>query len=392
MTYALSEADARLELRHVRESAGELSGELSVAVQRRPISVARFNLSSLTARRTHVKYLNEIDPATPWQRLLEGFAQQVLAIHRRGEEVVMLNGTEPAGTRPPTPVLPPLLWDREPTILFGEGGIRKSTFAAAVAVSVQSGREVVPGLRPRSGPVLILDWEDDGSTWQERMHAFTLGAGAAPGQVAYQRQTLPLHRRAEELSAYVAANGIALVVIDSVGMATGSGHEGGSAEETVIRLFDALRQMDCSKLLIDHVTKSEVGQNKRVGPYGSVFKINLARNVFELCGELEPAGSTVELVLRHTKTNRGAKHPPMGFRLHYGETFYRIETAEVEAEELQAARSWAQRMRALLAGGAMSVPELMEALGTSQGVIRMTAKRHPEQFIRLDGGLLGLKS
>ena len=47
-------------------------------------------------------------------------------------------------------------------------------------------------------------------------------------------------------------------------------------------------------------------------PYGSIYKVNLARNVFELRKECEGDVDRTELLLVHTKANSSARLPTQG--------------------------------------------------------------------------------
>lgn len=93
---------------------------------------------------------------------------------RQGTPIVMVGGL-------PRPVgvnyrLDPMLPLNMPVILYGEGGSGKSTFAAAIAVSVQSGIVVVEGFIPRRANVLYLDWEGDQDQINDRVRGVAAGA------------------------------------------------------------------------------------------------------------------------------------------------------------------------------------------------------------------------
>ena len=150
--------------------------------------------------------------------------------------------------------------------------------AGAVAVSVRTGVEIVPGWHPASAPVYVLDWESGPERWANRLHAIAAGAGIEPVSIAYLRMARPLADDLERARARVEEHGPGLVIVDSTVMASGGRGDGEGAEASAVRLFAAFRELGCAVLGIDHVTKADsTSETPTAGPYGSVFKTNLAR-------------------------------------------------------------------------------------------------------------------
>lgn len=97
-------------------------------------------------------------------------------------------------TEEESPLLAPMIHPQLPCVLFGKGGAGKSTLAAAVAMSLQTGAELVPGWRPSvRAPVLILDFEAISRRWDWTIKALAAGAGIEPPGLAYRAQSRP-HR------------------------------------------------------------------------------------------------------------------------------------------------------------------------------------------------------
>jgi len=390
-SYEATSGDAHLRLDHLHEGRDELTAELTVQLDDRHVSQARFNLSSLTARNSQAKYLSVVDETVPWRQILEELCLEVLRQHRAGDEVLSLNG-QYADTNPFPPVLPPLLTHHRPTILFGEGGAGKSTIAAAAALSLETGVEVIPGMLPSPSKVLVLDWEDQPEVWGGRLHELAKGAGIDQPGVDYQRQRRPFVEQAERVAAQCARDGVEVVVIDSMGMAMGAGKEHGSAEDSAIQMFGALALLDCTVLIIDHVRGDALGSEKAVSrPYGSVYKTNLARSVFELKREREPVEGRSEVMLVHTKSNLGRKLAPIGLAMVYEPGEIRIVRSEITAVEMQAARSLGDRMKGVLAGGARTTAEVASELDVPDASVRQTLRRDP-RFVRIGTRLIGLKA
>ena len=122
----------------------------------------------------------------------------------------------------------------------------------------------------------------------------------------YMSLELPLELEMTHIAATVSEHGIGFVVLDSVGMASLQGRDGGDPAESAIQFFRALRILNATVLCIDHIS----GEDQRKGragaskPYGSVFKWNSARNAFELID-----ADMGKVILRHRKANLGPKMP-----------------------------------------------------------------------------------
>src|ERR1700682_4746830 len=167
--------DVVLRVNRIRESGGEVTGELDVRRGDDDLFLGRFNFSSVNARKTTAEYLSRRVKGE-WQSMLEPLCRVVLRTEREGTGVESLGQR---GVREPTRYrLQPPLQDGKTTILFGPGGGGKSTLGNGIAVSVSGGYEVIPGWKPIAGPVVVLDWEDDRDTWSERTAAIAAGIGA----------------------------------------------------------------------------------------------------------------------------------------------------------------------------------------------------------------------
>ena len=94
----------------------------------------------------------------PWRRA-----------HRAGPSAPSTaTGRRPLRPQPPS-LLRPMLYVGKPTILFGQGGVGKSSaIAAAIVVSVRTGVAALDAWEVvDSGEVLVLDWEGDADDWND---------------------------------------------------------------------------------------------------------------------------------------------------------------------------------------------------------------------------------
>lgn len=377
----------RLHIDRLSESRGELTGELTV--QRAPeghLMRSRMNVVSQRTRQDAAKFLSARSQGVDWVALLEAFCLQVIDLERRGEPATLIGNRPPRGR--PDWLLEPLLLRGVATILYGEGGAGKSTLTAAMAVSVATGIPLLDGWAvERPCPVLVLDWEADGDDWNDIVATIRAGMSVPEPPIYHLpcSQSLPgqLHRVAREID----DKGIGLVIVDSVGLATPAAREGTDANESALRLFASLRLLGVTSLLIDHVAKSALGnEGSSTGPYGSVYKTNSARAVYELrsAPEADPDG-TRHLALIHRKGNRTARQAPMGIKVTRDDQHIFLEAEPVDdSPRLASALSLQERIKRTLleAKRPMTAKELASDLGASSAVINTTLMRATSLFVK----------
>ena len=123
----------------------------------------------------------------------------------------------------------------------------------------------------------------------------------------YQAAQGPLVDWIDDLAAHVDGGQFDLVVIDSVGMALGGD---ANDAETVLAFFRALRQLQTTTLLIDHMTKGPDSQDR--GAFGSVYKRNSARSLWEM---RQAADGELTMGLYHRKANKSRLLDTLGLSL-----------------------------------------------------------------------------
>jgi hypothetical protein len=386
---------AELAVDRLHRSRGELHGELTVTcsfVKTGHIHRARFNLSSTSARSSLAKVLAARTPKAniDWFDVLEQFCSSVLAAERDGSPIV------PVGRLPAQPAqmyrLTPLLPRDKATIIFGAGGTGKSYLACAIAVSVATGRSLL-GYQPEPAPVLYLDWETDQFEIDGRVKAVSAGMGLTETpEIHYRSCAGSLDDMTEDVARFVAEESVGLVVIDSVGMAAATAHDGSDANESTIKLFTSLRYFGTTILAIDHVTGADVESGRgSQKPYGSIYKVNLARSVYELrrAREADPDG-TLHLGLYHRKVNGGRLQQAIGIAVTHGETAVSFRREEIFDLDLEMGLSISKRLERALRTGPKTDFELADEIG--EGVEKVRAKlshfsgRSPRRlFVKVDG-------
>lgn len=391
------ELATELAVDRLSRTRGELHGEITVSCGLPGIRAvdghvhqARFNLSGSSARSTLARILNQRAeaPGVDWADLLEDFCRRVLLAEREGDPVTDV-GALPVQLRPDYRI-DPMLPEGQVTILYGEGGTGKSTLAAALAVSVKTGAAIVEGWRPRKANVLYLNWEAPADSINRRVRGVAMGAHI-PDVVTIRhmdcRRRGPLAGFAEDLARLVDIEGYGLVVVDSVGMASGTSSEGGDANESAIRLFAAFGYLSTTVLAIDHISKATADDQQRAArPYGSIYKANLARATFELRRTKTPDGDSV-IGIYNTKANDSDTLPPIALRVAHGDDgSIAYERVEQMPTNLTRSLTRAQRIAAELRSGHMTTEELAARLEDDEHRIRTELNRHKSLFNRLPSG------
>lgn len=399
--YVMSLPDIATELtiRYVHRTRGESHGELTVTCglpftksSDGHLHQANLNISGSEARTRLAKTIGaraNLGDQIDWVDVLEDFCRRVLAGEREGEPIVKV-GAQPVALGGETYRLDPILPIGQTSILYGDGGVGKSTLAAAISVSVQTGVAVIDGWAPRRAPVLYLDWEAGEKSLNRRIRGVAMGAHL-PGvaQIDYRdcRRLGPLHTFAENLAQDVDREGYGLVVVDSVGMAAGIGGDGGDANESALRLFSAIGYLGTTVAAVDHVSKADADdERKKPRPYGSVYKSLLARATWELRVTRNDRG--VFLGLYNTKANDAPLAAPTSLQVFHDDDGA-IRYERMASMPVALTRQLTQReqiIAALQERGHMTTEEIATETGLADNKVRVVISRHGDLFNKLPSG------
>jgi len=400
--YVYHHGRALFKIDRLRESRGELSGELTVTVEGEHLARGRVNLSSISARASLAKLLDARDqeasaardpddrrPPIKWAAALEAFDVGVLQAERKGAPFQLV-GRQPRQEAPPR-MLGDMCVENEVTLIYAAMGTGKSTLGGAIAVSLQTGKEIIPGWKPaKTGPVLIVDGEWSFGSWNNKVAEIAAGFGIEPPEIHYRRLSGPMADTVEEIAAFVADKGIIFILGDSVEALCGASNSAEGFQARVDRLFQAIRQVGCTWLLLDHVSGDDMKSSGAVSkPINSVMKMAWARQIFELKREKEPADGRAEILLICTKVNDTAKLPPQGLAMIYGEHSIRFERTTVTAPELvDLGATHADRIERLLKEGPQEVGSIATELDVKGEVVRAVLNRGSKagRFIKLSSG------
>ena len=309
-----------------------------------------------------------------WTMLIESTAVLVLRRYREGEPLRLLNASTPVEEL--SYQLSPLVFHRKTTILYGDGGLGKSSLALLCGMLVSTGGSLA-GLSAVPGRVLFVDYEDSWDVHVRRMRAI---AACHPqlkaADVRYQAHHEPLWNIVPMLLRRVQTEQITFLILDSLAAATC----GDSSAEAATKAFRALRMLNLGALVLAHIPKA-TEQQQESGIYGSVFFKNFARSTWELRKEQEVGADVSILGLFNRKSNLSRLHPPLGLTVRQNGTnsSMQYEPCDLgETVELAKGLPVASRIVNFLEkdGSLYSAKDIAEAIEIPIGTVKTTLSRH----------------
>ncbi|MBX3325170.1 MAG: AAA family ATPase [Nitrospira sp.] len=335
---------------------------------------ARVNLNGDKSR--IAKKVHEYDgrlKLPDWTRLIEATAVLVLRRFREGEPPHRLNAETPIETL--SYQLNPLVFSRKVTILYGDGGLGKSSLALLMGMLVSTG-ETVAGLSAVRGRVLFLDYEDTLDVHARRREAIaTCHPALKSAELIYQTHHEPIWNILPILLRLVQLERIDFIILDSLAAATC----GDASAEAATKAFRALRMLNRGALVLAHIPKTNE-QQQEAGIFGSVFYKNFARSTWELKKEQEVGADESVLGLFNRKSNLSRLHPPIGLRVRQNatNTAMAYEACDLnQTLELERGLPIASRIRNFLEqdGGVYTAKEIADALAAPVATIKSTLSR-----------------
>jgi len=350
---------------------------------------AKVSLLSTSAVATLARKLEKKAGALPWDDILTQLTDQVKTISRRGEPVIEIWPSED-DTLEVEYLLQPLLYLNHPAVIFGDYGSLKSLLALAIAYIVQlpyHDNDLGLITAKESTLCLYLDYEDDPSSFRKRWSAIERGFGKGAMPILYRRMTAPLADSIDGLQRIIDDKGIKLLIVDSLGPAARGNL---NDPEPAIRYHAALRTLGVTSLTTAHTAKDTFTKRKSI--FGSVFFTNLARAVWECKAEQETGEDEAIISLKHGKANLSRLHPPLGYKFTFTDNTIKIVKADLKDTGLSGELPLSFRIKDTLRGGAMSVKEIAEQLGSGEDTTGRTLRRMrvKNQVVKLEGDTWGL--
>jgi hypothetical protein len=377
-TYALlwEPENIRILVDRVDDARHTTTGEVTIkykapeSTEFQHLHQARLNFTSTSARNALAKYLTGRRDEIDWGAIIEQTSVKVLIKHREGEPFKMV-GCQPIGERCKY-LVHPLLLAEQANMLYGPKGSGKTTVAAKTALEAHAG-------------TLWLDFEWCEGEINSLVKRLKDGMGLSPDiEIAYRFCSQPLADDILSVQRMVLETSAKLVVVDSVGAACGGDP---MAPDVVLRYFAALRSLRVTTLSIDHVAK----ENR--GPFGSVYKMNATRNVWEVVEGTRDI-DCLSIGLHHRKMNSGPLLKPLGFKFTYTtDSIIPQKTDARTIPEVLAGMALADQIEAALLRQAMTPAELADELGKPVSTISPVLSRlKDKKFVRLGDGKWGAKT
>ena len=275
---------------------------------------------------------------------------------------------------------------------YGDGGVGKSTIALGLAVCIAAGIDFA-GRSVSKERVLYLDYELDQSHQCKRakMIARDVGLDDTPADLYYASPDIHINARSSEdffssLKKEIDEKGITFVILDSFG--AGCACDAESAKD-VTRILQGLKRLGITVLIIDHQAKQQKGDSyESKSPFGSTYKGNLVRSLFQLRSESEKENELV-VKLEHKKANFSALKKPIGLKVTFGEDEISIEDYPLGAQDFagrltlddKVERAYRELIRA-------SAKQVAKHLGEKEGSIQNSITRllNREDKVIIDTG------
>jgi len=377
----------RIRESHDHEVRAEVVLVSSRATSAGHLRQGRIILTSPTNRKTMAKSLAERDPEVEWDRVMEQLCIAVLQDYRAGSPVVQIDGQTNLAMQAKW-LIEPLVQLRNPTLIYGPGSTGKSWLAQYLAVLADRGMSH-GGLEVGPSTVLYLDWETDQTEIGARVTMLRKGLGLdGQSHIWYKSMNQGLANDIEAIRSVVVEKSVDLIIVDSIGSACMGEPE---SAEVVLRTFNALRSLGVSSICVDHTNKEGI-------LFGSVYKYNSARQVFEAKKDQQPDDNKILLGLFHRKANNSKLRKDIGFEIGFGTDIVTITRRDVRGTALEVNLPILDRISHALRRGALTVEQLLDELydqdekktiseshlrkelsiGTSKGIISKLRERNHE--------------
>lgn len=267
---------------------------------------------------------------------------------QRDDLFLSLSGYEP----PPRQwLLKPGFPMRYPNLIYSDGGVGKSYFGLHLGTLAAMGGQTFLGLEFPKEPlkVLYVDWELEKDEFAMRKQEVALGLDlpTGPDNLLYYSPDRSLPKLLLNFNGLLKKSGIQFLIIDSLGASCLDPDKVGD----VIEVFTKLKTLGIPTLILDHQPKMQAKESyNQKTPYGTVYKSNLSRSVFQLAC-IGRAPGRISLMLTHKKANFGQLLEDLRFDISFeGDRVRFFESMALSPEENDMILIY-ETMAALKAGG-----------------------------------------
>jgi len=271
-------------------------------------------------------------------------------------------------------------------ILYGDGGLGKSSLGLLCALLILAG-EPVAGIRALRGKPLFLDYEDSEAVHVRRIQAIAAAHPALGNEeLPYQACCDPIWNLTPYLLRRIHAERITCIVLDSLLPSTG----GDSGSEATTKAFNALRKLGVESMILAHVPKTQQEGQPHQTVYGSVFSQNYARNIWAIKKEQALGEDSSIIGLFHRKSNHTRLHLPVGLKVTQDETntLLRYDPCDLtESHELAQALPASAQIRNFLEDGTpRTAKAIADGTGLKLATVNSTLSREQGRKWQMLGG------
>lgn len=336
------------------------------------------NLSTKTFYRNFADTAKEISPAMPWLMWFQAFLLQTTEAIDRPTPLIRVQ--EIPLTEPTADYIADLVLSGVPNLVWAQGGTGKSWLGAWASVCIASG---VPWLdhAVRRGNVLYYDWEAGPDAFRRRIDKVARGLGVdVPPNLHYRYCTGALTSMEETFASDLYDHQIQVAVFDAMGGAEGERKEFSDSRDGIMGIFALLRAHRLTSLLIDHVAGEGLKSPREVAkPYGSVYKLNQARNAWMLMREPSAEARIIPYQLQHKKVNEGMLNRD-GYAYELDGTRLGAVQFHPRDPAAPASTSWVPAMDSLLCTRPAGVGDIAGCTQQSVDAVKKYLQRHPETY------------
>lgn len=207
-------------------------------------------------------------------------------------------------------LLYPFLQKDAANMFFAQPETGKSWMALLAAVCIASGTDFLNYCAPTGHKTLYIDYEDNPQVFSSRLHRLCEGLGLDYKEIAsrigYYNPDGAIKDNIDILRQQIADGQFSLVVIDAGGDASGGSP---MDEKLVIELFNSLKSLPATKLILHHEPKSTNGVSDENSYYGTMYWRGRSRVAWRMLKEASDGRETIVKMILSKKSNLGHVEP-----------------------------------------------------------------------------------
>lgn len=353
------------------------------------LHTARVNLLASNTMSALAKRMVQNSNEIPWLQIMTFLSSKAIEYQRQGEQGCIIEPSQETPTHPGY-YLEPFVVRGVPNVFYGDKGVNKTTMSLLFLGLIATGQNSL-GLNVQQARVAMLDWESDQKITLYTISMLYHGNAVPFFGFSYLHCKTNLPSDISHIANFLFENNAEVVLIDSLGAASGADRMDSSGKASALDFFEALRKLRLTSIIIAQNAKNEDAGKKTI--FGSTYFTYYARNIFEIKGNQDELDENVKHVaMIHQESNYSKRYQPFGFRLTYSDTAIAVEPEATTMSQWYQKASQTKALLDYLKGGTKSRKAISDELGISinqTDVILSRAKKRG-LIIQLGVGMWGL--